>query len=250
MRSTRSTRGCVGLAAGVRRPVRRRRATCILPGYTHLQRAQPVLAAALLAGLLRKARARSAAGWPIAAGGRTCCRLGAAALAGTSLPIDRDDVAQRLGFDDVAANSLDVSSDRDFVLEFAFVLGADRRASEHLGRGVDPVVDDRVRLPQAAAGVLHRLVDHAAEDQPRRAGADPRQDGPRDRQPARRCWCWSRGCRWPTTATCRKTSSRCSIRSTRSSVPGAGRAAGGRGRAEPRRRSPRGSIAGIWTPRR
>jgi argininosuccinate lyase len=55
--------------------------------------------------------------------------LGAAALAGTSLPIDRHDVAARLGFDGVAANSLDVSSDRDFVLEFAFVLSV---IAEHL----------------------------------------------------------------------------------------------------------------------
>jgi argininosuccinate lyase len=52
------------------------------------------------------------------------CSLGAAALAGTTLPIDRMDVAARLGFDGVAANSLDVSSDRDFVLESAFVLSA------------------------------------------------------------------------------------------------------------------------------
>src|SRR4029078_330744 len=44
------------------------------------------------------------------------------ALAGTSLPIDRDSVARELGFDGVAANSLDVSSDRDFVLEFVFDL--------------------------------------------------------------------------------------------------------------------------------
>lgn len=48
--------------------------------------------------------------------------LGAAALAGTSLPIDRFDVAKRLGFEGVAANSLDISSDRDFALESAFVL--------------------------------------------------------------------------------------------------------------------------------
>jgi argininosuccinate lyase len=48
--------------------------------------------------------------------------LGAAAVAGTSLPIDRQDVARRLGFDSVAANSIDVSSDRDFVVEFAFAL--------------------------------------------------------------------------------------------------------------------------------
>jgi argininosuccinate lyase len=61
--------------------------------------------------------------------------LGAAALAGTSLPIDRDDVARRLGFvneagePQVSANSLDASSDRDFVLEFAFVLAV---IAEHL----------------------------------------------------------------------------------------------------------------------
>jgi argininosuccinate lyase len=61
--------------------------------------------------------------------------LGAAALAGTSLPIDRRDAARRLGFlneagePQVAANSLDAASDRDFVLEFAFVLAM---IAEHL----------------------------------------------------------------------------------------------------------------------
>jgi argininosuccinate lyase len=48
--------------------------------------------------------------------------LGTAALAGTSLPIDRESVARQLGFDAVARNSLDVSSDRDFLLEFVFDL--------------------------------------------------------------------------------------------------------------------------------
>src|SRR5688572_27591679 len=93
----------------------------ILPGYTHLQRAQPVLAPHYwLAYCEKLERDRGRI--------RDCRRrtnvssLGAAALAGTSLPIDRQDVAQRLGFDEVAANSLDVSSDRDFVLEAAFVL--------------------------------------------------------------------------------------------------------------------------------
>ncbi len=93
----------------------------VMPAYTHLQRAQPVLAPHYwLAycekyqrdrGRLRDCRARL-----------NVCSLGAAALAGTSLPIDRHDVAQRLGFADVAANSLDVSSDRDFVLELAYTL--------------------------------------------------------------------------------------------------------------------------------
>jgi argininosuccinate lyase len=55
--------------------------------------------------------------------------LGAAALAGTSLPIDREDVACRLGFEDVTENSLDTSSDRDFALEFAFTLAV---IAEHL----------------------------------------------------------------------------------------------------------------------
>ncbi len=55
--------------------------------------------------------------------------LGAAALAGTSLPIDRDFVAHELGFETVGANSLDASSDRDFALEAVFVLAL---IAEHL----------------------------------------------------------------------------------------------------------------------
>lgn len=93
----------------------------VLPGYTHLQRAQPVLAAHYFLAYIEKYqrdRDRLA----------DCRRrvnvlpLGAAALAGTSLPIDRERVRQQLGFDAIAANSLDVSSDRDFVLEFVFDL--------------------------------------------------------------------------------------------------------------------------------
>jgi argininosuccinate lyase len=93
----------------------------VLPGYTHMQRAQPVLAAHYYLAYVEKYqrdRERLAD-----------CRkrvnvlpLGTAALAGTSLPIDRDFVRQQLGFASVAANSLDVSSDRDFLLEFVFDL--------------------------------------------------------------------------------------------------------------------------------
>jgi len=93
----------------------------ILPGYTHLQRAQPVLAGHYFLAYVEKYerdRERLAD-----------CRkrvnilpLGAAALAGTSLPIDRDSVRQKLGFDALARNSLDVSSDRDFLIEFVFDL--------------------------------------------------------------------------------------------------------------------------------
>ena len=95
----------------------------ILPGYTHLQRAQPVLAAHYWLAYcekLERDRDRLAD-----------CRfrvnqlpLGTAALAGTSIPIDRQMVAEELGFDGILANSLDSSSDRDFVLEFAFCLAS------------------------------------------------------------------------------------------------------------------------------
>jgi argininosuccinate lyase len=93
----------------------------VLPGYTHLQRAQPILAGHYFLAYvekfqrdrerLRDARRRT-----------NILPLGAAALAGTSLPIDRDHVANSLGFESVAGNSLDVSSDRDFALEFVFCL--------------------------------------------------------------------------------------------------------------------------------
>ena len=100
----------------------------ILPGYTHMQRAQPVLAPHVFLAYVEKLerdRSRLA----------DCRRrlnvlpLGAAALAGTSLPIDRHSVAHELGFDEIAANSLDVSSDRDFALESLFVL---TMIAEHL----------------------------------------------------------------------------------------------------------------------
>lgn len=100
----------------------------IVPAYTHMQRAQPVLAAHYwLAYCEKYERDRDRL---------ADCRarvnvlpLGAAAVAGTSLPIDREEVARRLEFSAVAANSIDAASDRDFVLEFAFVLAL---VAEHL----------------------------------------------------------------------------------------------------------------------
>ena len=98
-----------------------RDAGVILPGYTHLQRAQPVLAAHYWLAYcekLQRDRERLA----------DCRRrvnqlpLGTAALAGTTIPIDRQIVADELGFEGILANSLDSSGDRDFVLELASVL--------------------------------------------------------------------------------------------------------------------------------
>ena len=94
---------------------------CLLPGYTHTQRAQPVLAPhywlcyteKFQRDRLRLADCRKRV---------NTLSLGAAALAGTSIPIDRFQTAEYLGFESVAANSLDVSSDRDFAIEFVFCL--------------------------------------------------------------------------------------------------------------------------------
>ena len=93
----------------------------IIPGYTHLQRAQPVLAAHYLLAYVEKYQ-RDRERLTDARKRVNVSPLGAAALAGTSLPIDRQRVAELLSFDMVAANSLDVSSDRDFLVETVFAL--------------------------------------------------------------------------------------------------------------------------------
>ncbi len=92
----------------------------ILPAYTHLQRAQPVLAGHYWLAYCEKLQ-RDRDRLADARRRTNVLTLGTAAVAGTTLPIDRDLVAQALGFEGVAANSLDASSDRDFVVEFAFV---------------------------------------------------------------------------------------------------------------------------------
>ncbi|HEX3559869.1 MAG TPA: argininosuccinate lyase [Pyrinomonadaceae bacterium] len=93
-------------------------ADTVLPGYTHLQRAQPVLFAHwCLAYFEMLARDRER----LAEVRRrvNVLPLGAAALAGTSYKVNREEVARALGFESVARNSLDAVSDRDFCVEFA-----------------------------------------------------------------------------------------------------------------------------------
>ena len=108
----------------------------VMPGFTHLQPAQPVtLGHHLLAYVEMLGRDRSRA----ADCGKRLNEspLGAAALAGTSFPIDRDATASALGFDRPMANSLDAVSDRDFALEFlslAAILGV------HLSRLAEEIV--------------------------------------------------------------------------------------------------------------
>jgi argininosuccinate lyase len=108
----------------------------VMPGFTHLQVAQPVTwGHHMLAYVEMFARDRSRM---IDARARMNeSPLGAAALAGTSFPIDRDMTAQALGFDRPAANSLDAVADRDFALEF---LSASSIAATHLSRLAEELV--------------------------------------------------------------------------------------------------------------
>ena len=108
----------------------------MIPGYTHLQRAQPFcLAHHLLAYVemlerdrLRLQDVRSRV---------NICPLGAAALAGTPVPIDRRQTAKDLGFDAIYANSLDAVSDRDFCVEFS---AAASLVMAHLSRLAEEVI--------------------------------------------------------------------------------------------------------------
>jgi len=94
----------------------------VMPGYTHLQRAQPVLAAHhLLAYYEMFGRDRDRLG--DAHKRINILPLGAAALAGTGLPIDREFVAKELGFPKITANSMDTVGDRDFIVEFMAAAG-------------------------------------------------------------------------------------------------------------------------------
>jgi argininosuccinate lyase len=89
----------------------------IMPGYTHLQTAQPVLFAHHLLAYYEMLR-RDAGRMADVRKRLNVLPLGAGALAGTTFPIDREFVAEQLGFDGVTRNSLDSVSDRDFAVEF------------------------------------------------------------------------------------------------------------------------------------
>lgn len=109
---------------------------CVIPGYTHLQRAQPILFAHYLHAFfemmkrdrerLEQIRKRV-----------NQSPLGAGALAGTGFPLDRELIARRLGFDGVCDNSVDAVSDRDFVIEF---IGAAAIVMVHLSRLAEDLI--------------------------------------------------------------------------------------------------------------
>lgn len=113
-----------------------RQGDAIMPGYTHLQRAQPVLLAhwclAYVSMLERDAQRLTDARRRV-----NLSPLGCGALAGTAYPVDRAAIARELGFDGPITNSLDAVSDRDFVLE---VLDACVQCGLHLSRIAEEMV--------------------------------------------------------------------------------------------------------------
>jgi len=111
-------------------------ADTVMPGFTHLQTAQPVTFGHHLMAYVEMA-ARDRGRFADARKRLNESPLGAGALAGTSFALDRDMTARALGFDRPAANSLDAVSDRDFVME---TLGAAAIAAVHLSRLAEEIV--------------------------------------------------------------------------------------------------------------
>ena len=111
-------------------------AATVMPGFTHLQPAQPVTFGHHLLAYVEMA-ARDRGRFADARKRANFCPLGAAALAGTAFPIDRDATAKTLGFEAPMANSLDAVSDRDFVLE---ALAAAGITAVHLSRFAEEIV--------------------------------------------------------------------------------------------------------------
>ena len=151
-------------------------AGAVMPGFTHLQTAQPITFGhhcLAYVEMLGRDRGRFAD----AAERLSECPLGAAALAGTSFPIDREMTAKALDFERPAANSLDAVSDRDFALE---TLSACSIAAMHLSRLAEEIVlwtSPQFALARLSDKFTDRLIDHAAEAEPRRRRAGARQDG-------------------------------------------------------------------------
>jgi len=108
----------------------RRYADAVMPAYTHLQRAQPITVGAYLLAYVEQFQ-RDRERFLDARRRVNVCPLGSGALAGSTLPIDRQAVARRLAFAAVTRNSIDATGDRDFVLEF---LAAAALCAGHLSR--------------------------------------------------------------------------------------------------------------------
>ncbi|NLE58768.1 MAG: argininosuccinate lyase, partial [Planctomycetes bacterium] len=113
-----------------------RYADAVMPAYTHMQRAQPVTAGAYLLAYVEQFQ-RDRERFADARKRVDVCPLGSGALAGSTLPIDREAVARRLGFSSITRNSIDATGDRDFIVEF---LAAAALCASHLSRLAEDLV--------------------------------------------------------------------------------------------------------------
>lgn len=118
----------------------------VMPGYTHLQRAQPVTCGHYLLAYVEMLE-RDKSRFRDARKRANVLPLGACALAGTSLPIDRSIVAKLLKFDGVTRNSMDTTADRDYLLDFAYCMSL---ASLHLSR----LAEDLILYATSEFGIL------------------------------------------------------------------------------------------------
>ncbi len=130
---------CRALCRGLQRALLDRaeeNVATVVPGYTHLQRAQSVSFGHVLMAYYEMF-GRDAEAFGSARATADVLPLGSGALAGATYPLDREFVAERLGFSAVSANSMDAVSDRDFILDFIF---AAAKTMTHLSRLCEDIV--------------------------------------------------------------------------------------------------------------
>jgi len=143
---------CGEIRAGIRRLQRAlvelgsRHASAVLPGYTHLQRAQPVLFAHHLLAYVEMLD-RDAGRIADCAGRMDAMPLGSGAIAGSTLVLDRESVARELGFSRVTTNSMDAVADRDFACELLAALAI-------LGMHISRLSEDIILWASAEFGFL------------------------------------------------------------------------------------------------
>ena len=134
-RADQSVAGCRRLQRALLDQAHAHRET-LMPGYTHLQRAQPVVFGHVMMAYYEML-GRDADAFKSARDTADCCPLGSGALAGTTYRIDREFVASELGFSRISRNSMDAVSDRDFVLDYLF---AAAKSMVHLSRLAEDIV--------------------------------------------------------------------------------------------------------------
>jgi hypothetical protein len=138
----------------------------VIPGYTHMRRAQAVLWPHYLLAYFEMF-ARDAERFGEARRRANVLPLGSGALAGSGFPFDREAMARDLGFDAHHRNSMDVSGDRDFALDFLYARLRDHAAPEPAGRRLDSVFQRRIRLAGTGRRRDQRLQPDAAEEESR-----------------------------------------------------------------------------------